>query len=96
MNKTVNENIDLTRILKNCPKGKFDPNTLNPFDRVLTRHFEDERWDINFYSYKKPNWPWPYICLDGAYKSCIPYYDDTKHLLGTTDEAPEYYIHWED
>ena len=96
MNKTVNENIDLTKILKNCPKGKFDPNTLNPFDRVLTRHFEDERWDINFYSYKKPNLPWPYICLDGAYKSCIPYNDDTKHLLGTTDEAPEYYIHWED
>ena len=62
----MNENIDLTKILKNCPKGKFDPNTLNPFDRVLTRHFEDERWDINFYSYKKPNWPWHYICLDGA------------------------------
>ena len=34
----MNENIDLTKILKNCPKGKFDPNTLNPFDRVLTRH----------------------------------------------------------
>ena len=96
MNKTMNENVDLTKILKNCPEGKFDPNTLKPFDRVLTRHFEDESWDINFYSYKKPNWPWPYICFDGAYKSCIPYNDDTKHLLGTTEEAPEYYKHWED
>ena len=76
-------------------KEKFDPNTFQPFDRVLTRH-EDERWDINFYSYKKSNWPYPYICIDGAYKRCIPYNDDTKHLVGTTDEAPEFYKHWED
>ena len=77
-------------------KGKFDPNTLNPFDRVLTRHFDDERWEINFYSYTNPNWLWPYTCMDKSYKYCIPYNDETKHLLGTTDEAPEYYIHWED
>ena len=76
-------------------KGKFDPNTLKPFDRVLT-HFDDERWDINFYSYKNPSWPWPYTCMDKSYKYCIPYNDETKHLLGTTDEAPEYYKHWED
>lgn len=76
-------------------KEKFDPNTLKPFDKVLTRN-EDERWDINFYSYKKPSCPYPYICIDGAYKYCIPYNDETKHLLGTTEEAPEYYIHRED
>lgn len=77
-------------------KEKFDPNTLKPFDRVLTRHCEDEKWDINFYSYKNPNWPFPYTCMDKAYKYCIPYNDETKHLLGTTDEAPEYYRHWEE
>ena len=76
--------------------GKFDPNTLNTFDRVLTRNFEDERWDINFYSYKNPNWLWPYTCIDGSYKYCIPYNDETKHLVGTTDEAPEYYRYWEE
>ena len=26
----------------------------------------------------------------------IPYNDETKHLVGTTDEAPEYYRYWED
>ena len=77
-------------------KDKFDPNTLKTFDRVLTRHSEGERWDINFYSYKNPNWPWPYTCMDKSYKYCIPYNDDTKHLVGTTDEAPEYYRHWEE
>ena len=77
-------------------KGKFDPNTLKTFDRVLTRHFDDERWEINFYSYTNPNWLWPYACMDKSYKYCIPYNDDTKHLVGTTDEAPEFYKHWED
>ena len=77
-------------------KEKFDPNTLKPFDRVLTRPLEDERWDINFYSYTNPNWLWPYTCMDKSYKYCIPYNDDTKHLVGTTDEAPEFYKHWED
>ena len=76
-------------------KEKFDPNTFQPFDRVLT-HFDNERWDINFYSYKNPSWPWPYTCMDKSYKYCIPYNDETKHLVGTTDEAPEYYKHWED
>lgn len=77
-------------------KEKFDPNTLQTFDRVLTRLFEDEIWNINFYSYKKLSLPYPYICIYGAYKYCIPYNDDTKHLVGTTGEAPEYYKHWEE
>ena len=75
---------------------KFDPNTLKPFDRVLTRPLEDEKWEINFYSYTNPNWLWPYTCIDGSYKYCIPYNDDTKHLVGTKDEAPEFYKHWEE
>ena len=77
-------------------KEKFDPNTLKPFDRVLTRTFEDERWDINFYSSNNPNLPFPYTCIDESYKYCIPYNDDTKHLVGTKNEAPEYYRYWED
>ena len=76
-------------------KEKFDPNTFQPFDRALT-HFDDERRDINFYSYKNTSWPWPYTCMDKSYKYCIPYNDDNKHLVGTTDAAPEYYKHWED
>ena len=77
-------------------KEKFDPNTLKTFDRVLTRPSCDEKWDINFYSYTKPSWPWPYTCMDKSYKDCIPYNDDTKHLVGTTDEAPDFYKYWEE
>ena len=27
---------------------------------------------------------------------CIPYNDDTKYLVGTNEEAPEYYRYWGD
>ena len=29
-------------------------------------------------------------------RKVIPYNDETKHLVGTTDEAPEFYKYWED
>ena len=32
----------------------------------------------------------------GAYDRMIPYNDETKHLVGTTDEAPDFYKYWED
>ena len=37
-----------------------------------------------------------YVTTDYTYKYYIPYNDDTKHLVGTTDEAPEFYRYWED
>ena len=78
-------------------KDKFDPKTLKAFDRVLVRHEYYHRWRCEFYSYiHDDNGDYPYITIGGAYKRCIPYNDDTKHLVGTTDEAPEYYRYWED
>ena len=78
-------------------KGKFDPKTLKPFDRVLVRDESYERWKCEFYSYlHDDNRCYPYIVINDAYKHCIPYNDETKHLVGTTDEAPEYYRYWED
>ena len=40
--------------------------------------------------------PISYFVYNDTYKFCIPYNNDTKHLIGTTDEAPEYYRYWED
>lgn len=81
---------------KMCP-NRFDPKTLKPFDKVLVRDECYERWRCEFYSYlHDDNGDYPYIVINDAYKHCIPYNDDTKHLLGTTDEAPEYYRYWED
>ena len=78
-------------------KEKFDPKTLNAFDRVLVRRECYLRWRCEFYSYiRDDNGGYPYVAISGAYKHCIPYNEETKHLVGTTDEAPEYYRYWED
>ena len=161
----MNENIDLTKILKNCPKGwelyssihgkvkfvqlepglfsvkvelcdgricyytkcgkllntvkechlfpsqdqldwskfdapwykkvKFDPKTLKPFDKVLVRDIESETWKCSFFSsiIKRPTYP--YMCTDDCWSCCIPYNEDTKHLIGTKEEAPDNYRYWD-
>ena len=77
-------------------KDKFDPKTLKAFDRVLVRRECYLRWRCEFYSYiRDDNGGYPYVAISGAYKRCIPYNDETKHLVGTTEEAPEYYRYWE-
>ena len=160
---TMNENIDLTEILKGCPKGtelyspifgkvafnnidlnriypirtnqanftsdgrylrnfngecvlfpakdqrdwskferfwnktkveKFDPKTLHPFDKVLTRCDDSEKWDIDLFGYFD-NLYKGVCCLDAYLQMCIPYNDETKYLLGTANDCPEYYKWWE-
>ena len=77
-------------------KEKFDPNTLNPFDRVLGRDCDNRIWKCNLFSHITEQDSFPYKCVGNAYRYCIPYNNDTKHLVGTTEEAPEYYRYWED
>lgn len=77
-------------------KDKFDPKTLQPFDMVLVSDEHHKRWRCSFFSHIVDSFYYPYIAIDSSYKFCIPYNDDTKHLVGTTDEAPEYYKYWED
>ena len=74
-------------------KDKFDPKTLKPFDKVLVRI--SNLWRVNFFSNKEDG---ACRCIDINYsfKYCIPYNDDTKHLIGTTEEAPEFYRYWEE
>ena len=77
-------------------KEKFDPKTLQPFDRILVRDHNDETWSCNFFSHIREVVVYKFTTITSSYKQCIPYNDDTKHLVGTTDEAPEYYRYWED
>ena len=77
-------------------KERFDPKTLKPFDRVLVRNYCDSRWTCSFFSFISLNEKFPYICLSSGWKYCIPYNEKTKHLVGTINEAPEYYRYWED
>ena len=78
-------------------KPKFDPNTLQPFDKVLVKYLKDDYWSCDLFSnITKDGKIYPYLCVSGVYKYCIPYNDDTKHLVATNKEAPEFYRYWED
>lgn len=78
-------------------KGKFDPATLKPFDKVLVRDDFSETWRCDFFSCRyNDRTHYPYLTIRDRFEFCIPYNDDTKHLVGTKDEAPEYYRYWED
>lgn len=77
------------------PKPKFDPKTLQPFDKVLGRD-ENHYWRCNFFSHITNHKFFPYATTGDTYTYCIPYNEDTKHLVGTTDEAPEFYRYWEE
>ena len=78
-------------------KPKFDPKTLKPFDKVLVRDGNLGNWKNLFFSYIiERETCYPYFCLNNQYKYCIPYNEDTMHLVGTAEEAPEFYRYWED
>ena len=77
-------------------KERFDPKTLKPFDRVIAR-CNDFKWVCEMFShYDISKGIMPYVCVGGFYNVCIPYNEDTKHLVGTKDEAPDFYKYWEE
>ena len=80
--------------LKKLVPNKFDPKTLQVFDKVLV--FFNGIWSCDFYSHYNDDIPFHYVCLRSSVNRIIPYNDDTKHLVGTTEEAPEFYRYWED
>ena len=81
-------------------KERFDPKTLKPFDKVLARD-SGTNWRCTFYSHTIENRNshfkyYKYVTDNSVFEYCIPYNEDTKHLVGTAKKAPEYYRYWED
>lgn len=77
---------------------RFDPNTLKPFDKILVRKvytpWNISPWSCEYFNYIHPNSPQLVNGISSRYDICIPYNDETKHLLGTTDDCPEHYKWW--
>ena len=83
---------------------RFDPKTLQPFDKVLAR-CTGSVWVPTLFGYfideadKDPLSPFEngerVVCVDIGYHQCIPYNEETKHLVGTLDDCHEYYKWWE-
>lgn len=73
---------------------RFDPKTLQPFDKVLVRDINTSNWYVDFFS--DFNNQGEFICIGGCHWAMgIPYNENTKHLVGTTKYCPEYYKWWE-
>ena len=72
---------------------RFDPKTLQPFDKVLIRNVDNGFWNAAFFSYIAGQWV---NCVGSGTAECIPYNEETKHLLGTQEDCPEFYKWWEE
>ena len=75
--------------------NKFDITTLKPFDRVLVRRADDTIWCISHFSHMNNGLGLRFVCEDKtSYSRCVPYNEETKYLVGTTEQAPDKYINW--
>ena len=84
----------------NPKKPKFDPKTFQPFDKVLvrtgTKRFHV--WLPDLISIPPNEVDKTILCMtiDTDIIMAIPYNEETKSLVGTNKEAPEFYRYWED
>lgn len=68
------------------PKVEF-----KPFDKVLCRNSKDDTWEADFFArltrkeidYTQSD---KYLCVGDLWMYCIPYNEETAHLLGTADD----------
>ena len=76
--------------------NKFDITTLKPFDKVLVRDEDGQKWMCDIFSYyddKNPRYPFWGVGRSNS-KQCIPY-KGNEHLLGTTNDCDDFYKTWE-
>ena len=77
--------------------SKFDVETFHPFDKVLARDYLNDNWMADFFEKIEENDIYYNVtCVTCKWVQCIPYNEDTKHRLGTTNDCPEYYKWWEE
>ena len=94
VNKRIEPNEILAIQIKE-EKPKFDPKSLQPYDKVLVRDNVKGDWRCNLFSHLKDTEEFNYQCVSNCWNFCIPYNEETKQLVGTTEEEPEFYNIWE-
>lgn len=73
--------------------SKFNVETFHPFDKVLVRDYYNERWRVDIFGFMLNDC---ICCCTTNWRYCIPYNEETKNLIGTTDDCPEFYKWWEE
>jgi hypothetical protein len=64
---------------------------LKPFDRVLVRDKSGFSWDIDIFRCLVN---YTHFCFRASWQQCIPYNEETKDLLGTSNDCPAKYKTW--
>ena len=80
-------------------KPKFDPKTFQPFDKVLVKIGDKSYnvWFPDFISLPPNDVDKTVLCMNtDDVVMAIPYNEETKYLVDTNKEAPEFYRYWED
>jgi hypothetical protein len=72
-------------------KKKFDPQTFEPYEKVLVRSTPTGNWRCTFFSHMYGN---KAICSSDNWPYCIPY-KNNEHLRGKSDDCDEFYQWWE-
>lgn len=76
---------------------KFDISKFQHFDKVLVRDCDTHNWKCDFYdSYSEGIDYYQFKTIYNCYAQCIPYNNETKHLVGTSEMPPKKYITWEE
>ena len=66
----------------NEPNKPIEPKySFKPFDKVLVRDSDDEKWSCDFFSYMEDD---EAICTGTYWLQCLPYNEETAKLIGTT------------
>lgn len=77
------------------PKPHYDISNFHVGMPVLVRDNEGEEWRYTTFSHVTSRFYENKFAAGCTYWSqCIPFNDDTKHLLGTTEPCDEMYINW--
>ena len=74
--------------------NKFDITTLKPFDKILVRDENSQKWRVSLYSHYNENDKYPFYTVGIPFHQCIPY-ESNEHLLGTTNDCDDFYKTWE-
>ena len=80
-------------------KPRFDPKTFQPFDKVLVKRGDENYhlWFPDFISFPPNDVDETVLCMTtDDVDMVIPYNEETKRLIETNEDAPEFYRYWED
>jgi hypothetical protein len=72
-------------------KKRFDPQSFEPFQKVLVRPSRASNWRCAFFSHMTNG---EAICSCDAWHYCIPY-ENNEHLAGKSDDCDDFFKWWE-